>query len=44
MKKYFALLCVAVALFAAGCGKKEPAPSSTPAAPPADAPTEEPAK
>ena len=33
MRKFFALICVAVAIsFAAGCGKTEPAPSSTPPA------------
>ena len=47
MRKLFALICVAAALtFVTGCGKSEPAPSSTPApadggAAPADKPAEE---
>ena len=48
MKKFFALFCVAAALtIVAGCGKKEPAPASKPAAAPADggaAPAEKPAE
>ena len=33
MKKFFALLSVVVAMFVAGCAKKEPAPPTTPAPP-----------